>query len=973
MRMEMNRETLAFFPEFYTLGQLSRKTMGDLRAIYLFSAAFGYEEEHFLVDPPEAAEETMHAALQTLAREGGAMPLADLRYCGLSLSPLEGKPLGAICFVKDTAWTQEERTWLEGVASGYADTLRAEQQRRAMRRENLALNHMMDSTHACIYVSDAETDEILYMSQTLKDDFQVEHPEGQLCWKVFHPGQEKRCDGCPVDVLLQDRSISAYVWEDENQGTGRIYENYENLFRWSDGRLAHLQHSTDVTEARRIYKAAMTDELTGALTRRAGKERLGERLGRHTEETGPLSVCMLDVNGLKAVNDQYGHGVGDELLMKVAGAVHAQLREPEYLMRLSGDEFLAVLPGATQTQATLRMRQALETFDRERPPFFTQETAFCFGVLEVLPAMSVRDVLIRTDKRMYQQKRVLRIRRAEQLLRDGPAAQSDEAFTYDAERLYGAIAASTDSYAYVCNMRTGVFRYPPAMVAEFGLPGEIVPNAAAVWGARVHQDDRRAFLESNQDITDGRTNIHFVEYRAKNVRGEWVWLRCRGYLVRDENGEPCLFAGFITNLGKKNRLDALTGLFNGVELEEDMTKALSTVEPPPLTLMLLGIDGLRRINALHDRAFGDEVIRITAQRLRSLMPPNATVYRMDSDEFAILLRDGAPGAADRLFYMIQKEFDRQQSFDGKRFYCSLSCGCTAAPEDGNTATELIRSAAYALEYAKQRGKNRLERYTGELVELRRRTLEITELLRESVENDFQGFSLCFQPLFSMDREPVGAETLVRWQCDAYGPVGPEEFIPLLEQTGMIRPVGRWILEEALRIGAGWQQRNPAFYLGVNLSYMQLEDAEFRDYLPQAVRRSGFAPKSLVLELTESYLAANMAQIDQWLETLRGMGIRIAMDDFGTGYSSLAMLRTAPIDIAKIDRAFVEGIHTSAFDRAFLRLVVELCGVRGISTCLEGVETEAEFAALGALPLDYIQGFLLGETLPKEEFERRFLL
>lgn len=170
-------------------------------------------------------------------------------------------------------------------------------------------------------------------------------------------------------------------------------------------------------------------------------------------------------------------------------------------------------------------------------------------------------------------------------------------------------------------MKTGVFRYPPAMVAEFGLPGEVIPNAAAVWGAKVHPHDKRIFLESNQEITDGRTDVHCVEYRAQNVRGEWVWLRCRGHLERDENGAPALFAGFITNLGKKNRIDPLTGLFNKFELEDDVQRALDAADPHPLIFMMLGIDGLKRINSLYDRVFGDEVIRITAQRLQSLLRP----------------------------------------------------------------------------------------------------------------------------------------------------------------------------------------------------------------------------------------------------------------------------------------------------------------------------------------------------------------
>ena len=143
---------------------------------------------------------------------------------------------------------------------------------------------------------------------------------------------------------------------------------------------------------------------------------------------------------------------------------------------------------------------------------------------------------------MYQQKRNLHIRRAEALLSQPQENSTAARFAYDSNRLYDALRKSTDDYVYICNMKTGIFRYPPAMVQEFGLPGEIVPNAAAVWGAKVHPHDKRIFMESNQEIMDGRTDTHCVEYRAQNIHGEWVWLRCRGHVERDQNGEPILYA-----------------------------------------------------------------------------------------------------------------------------------------------------------------------------------------------------------------------------------------------------------------------------------------------------------------------------------------------------------------------------------------------------------------------------------------------
>ena len=266
----------------------------------------------------------------------------------------------------------------------------------------------------------------------------------------------------------------------------------------------------------------------------------------------------------------------------------------------------------------------------------------------------------------------------------------------------------------------------------------------------------------------------------------------------------------------------------------------------------------------------------------------------------------------------------------------------------------------------------MEYYRDELAADRRRALELTELLRESAEHEFKGFQMFYQPIFRASRKLIGAEALIRWRCDKYGNVGPDEFIPLLEQSGLILPVGRWIFRECLRTCARWNKLIPGFDLSVNLSFMQLEDKDFFNFMLDTVSETGVNPEHIILELTESYLAANMDELSKRLEAIRRTGIRIAMDDFGTGYSSLGLLKQAPIDIVKIDKAFVKGILTSTFDSAFLRLAVELCDMLGIETCLEGVETEEEFEIVSAMALSYIQGFLLGRPFPTEEFERQFL-
>lgn len=544
-------------------------------------------------------------------------------------------------------------------------------------------------------------------------------------------------------------------------------------------------------------------------------------------------------------------------------------------------------------------------------------------------------------------------------------------FTYDAERLYDALVESTDDYPYVCNMETGVFCYSQKMVEEFNLPGQVIANAAEVWGAKVHELDKKAFLDANREITEGITDSHCVEYRAINRRGEWVWMRCRGHVERDGHGNARLFAGMITNLGKKNKIDPLTGLFNKYEFEARLQELLEASEVPKVTVLKLDIDDFKKINHLYSFDFGDQVIRIVAQKMQSLLPSNGSVYRLDGDEFGIIIR-GKKEEADQFYQLLREDFSHQKSFDGKKFYCTLSCGLVSVPEDTATLKDVLRYVECGLEDAKQKGKNRMEYFSSRSLKKSKRSIALTEILRESIENGYQGFSLNYQPIFINDKVLAGAEALARFECEEYGKVPPVEFIPLLEESGLILEAGKWIFRQAAAVCKKWLSFKPDFLMGINISCLQLEDGVQNDFMRETLAELELDPGRIIIEATESYLAENIAKFFEVLRDIHNMGIQVSMDDFGTGYSSLGILKHAPFDIVKIDQTFIKGIRDSAFDQSFIQLVVELCHTIGIKVCIEGVEEEEEYSALNEIELDYLQGYLFGRPVTEEVFEEMFL-
>lgn len=550
--------------------------------------------------------------------------------------------------------------------------------------------------------------------------------------------------------------------------------------------------------------------------------------------------------------------------------------------------------------------------------------------------------------------------------------QQAEEFEYDRERLYETLIESTDDYIYVGNMKTGIFRYPPAMVKEFGLSGEIIPNAAQVMSELVHPNDRKAFLQANKDIADGLCVMHNVEYRAKNKDGQWIWLRCRGYLKRDAEGNPDLFAGFITNLGKKNRVDHLTGLYNKFQLQEDVKQLILSAPDKPFGIMMLDIDDFKHINDLYDRWFGDEVIRDTAQKILSVMTSETSIYRMDGDEFCILIRNVKRSDFEEIYEKIHSIFTHQQEYDGKRYTCSISGGSSSYPLNGNNYLALVKYANYALEYAKKRGKNSMSIFKDEILANKERTLELTELLRGDIEHEFRNFELHFQPVVYADSGQVmGAEALARWKCDKYGSMPPMEFVPILEQNNLIITVGKWILKEAVKQCKKWLAFNPDFKVSINLSYLQVMEDDFAEFVKDVIEEAGVPFQNIVLELTETYLIKQKERVNAIFKQVQEMGVLVAMDDFGTGYSSLGVLKDTPVNIVKIDRTFVQGMQKDAFDMTFIYFIVKLCHDVGKDVCLEGVELQDEYDKVKVSGMEYIQGYLFGKPMEAKQFQKRY--
>jgi diguanylate cyclase (GGDEF)-like protein len=410
--------------------------------------------------------------------------------------------------------------------------------------------------------------------------------------------------------------------------------------------------------------------------------------------------------------------------------------------------------------------------------------------------------------------------------------------------------------------------------------------------------------------------------------------------------------------------DPLTGLAN----RRGLVRALREPDPAGRPRFLVGIDldGFKNVNDMRGHDVGDDVLGEVGRRLRRNLLSGDVAARLGGDEFAVLMhasQDEAMMAAKRLLAVLGQPYE----VDGATVFLSASVGVAGHTSPGDTG-ELMRDADLALRYAKQRGKNRVERYDARYDELLRRRSTLENELRHAIERD--ELRLVFQPVVALpSMRPVGAEALLRWHHPTLGSVRPDEFIPVAEESALIDRLGAWVLRQACRQLAAWLAAGHDVWVSVNLSPRELHAADYAGRVADVLGEYGVPPQRLVLEVTEHAVATDMEELVRRLGELRATGVRIALDDFGAGYSSLGQLRTLPVDILKIDQRLVAEPESRTGTAAPLVDVVVRLGHRlGLEVLAEGIQTPAQRAVVESAGCRLGQGSLFGWGVPAEHLE-----
>jgi diguanylate cyclase (GGDEF)-like protein len=511
---------------------------------------------------------------------------------------------------------------------------------------------------------------------------------------------------------------------------------------------------------------------------------------------------------------------------------------------------------------------------------------------------------------------------------------------------------------------------------EMFLGGVPAPDAdlSAAWNNAVHPDDRESYQSAATVETPG---VIQLEYRMVGRDGVTRWVLDQMWARETRPDGRRIIDGVVTDISTRKEAelglrrlahsDSLTGLSNRLYLAGRIDEAVGDLRPesPGIALLLLDLDGFKAVNDSFGHAIGDELLTMVARRLRGSLRPKDVAARLGGDEFAVLLEsvdhDSAFAAARRVLAAVSTPFVLSRS----TVAISASIGLVHA-HDARGSQDLMRDADVAMYRAKADGKSRVVSFEPAMQARVMRRLRLETELRRSVDSG--DFVLHYQPLVDLrSLEVVGVEALIRWQHPTRGLLPPAEFIDVAEDTGLVVPLGRWVIEKATQDAAHWQSASGRrLSISVNLSPRQLHDPDLIDVAAKALEYAGLPAETLIIEITENLLLKDAELAQSRLGALRELGVKVAVDDFGTGYSSLAYLDRLPVDILKIDRSFVTALGESAKSAALLRSIVDLAAAREIEAIAEGVEDSQQLAVLQSLDCHYAQGYLFSRPLPAAE-------
>ena len=513
-----------------------------------------------------------------------------------------------------------------------------------------------------------------------------------------------------------------------------------------------------------------------------------------------------------------------------------------------------------------------------------------------------------------------------------------------------------------------------------GYDNSEIKNTPEEWFSRIDRDSLEEVKQLIQEIKNKDRYQFEISYRMHHKDGNYRWMLCRGIAVEDEEGKIYRITGSQTDITKSRSIeeqlrhaalhDKLTGLPNRAFFNQELAKLINishTDRNYLFAVLFIDLDRFKVINDSLGHEAGDQLLIDTAQKLQDSIREGDIVARLGGDEFVILLKqindvENAIAIAER----IQEKLIEPVKIKTHEVFVTASIGIALSHHNYDNIDDFLRDADTAMYEAKANGKARYTVFEPAMYQKALKVLELDKDLRRAIDRN--EFELFYQPIVDLTNQKItGFEALLRWQHPEKGFISPDEIIPIAEETGLILPIGWWVLRTACHNISQWQKEYKAYRslkISVNISAIQFSQIDFIERVTQILQETDLEPQYLQLEITETTIIKNIDRANFILQTLKAMGIKVSMDDFGTGYSSLSYLYQLPINTLKIDRSFLQNVDRDSHKLEVIRTIILLAKNLGMDVIAEGVENNQQRALLLEYCCQYGQGYLFSKPLPR---------
>ncbi len=552
------------------------------------------------------------------------------------------------------------------------------------------------------------------------------------------------------------------------------------------------------------------------------------------------------------------------------------------------------------------------------------------------------------------------------------------------EGIVNVLNYCTDSFLFVFDLKKDTYFISQFAKNIFNFPDEKMENATQELMKIVYHEDQASLRADLDLLKSGKKTEHNLDYRWVNKNGKPVWIRCRGRLLPDDNEERKIMIGEVVIVTNEDKTDLLTGLATESQLRIDFGSIWTQKQSVSGFLLKIDIDNLGSINEQYGVMTGDVIVSKVGDCCRKVCSGVAKAYKLSSDEFICMNLSGKSAlVAQKMYENLRREIAEAEHGLGYDIIFTISGGMVAFMNDSSQLDGLLRKVNYSLQNAKRNGRNQLVTFNAIDYTKHLKNLDFQEKIRDSIRNDFAGFELYYQPVVDaknlyLDADKtvfnvIGCEALIRWTCPGYGVLNPDEFIPILERTGMIVSVGRWILRTAFMQCAEWNRLQKDFHVSVNLSYIQVKKSDIIRDVETAMLISDVNPANVTIELTESGYIDNGDELQELTEAFTNLGVNVDIDDFGTGYSNLRYLQYLKATTLKLDYTFVQkATGGNEGDRKIIKHITQMAHELGMKVCMEGIEEKSDIEKLIKYGPDKFQGFYFGRPCNNIDFREHHL-